>query len=213
AALSNAALLFIAVGAIAWESIGRLLHPEPVASAIVMTVAAIGIAINGITAWLFATGRKSDLNIRGAFLHMAADAAVSAAVVIAGVAISFTAWYWLDPATSLVIVAVILWATWGLFRDSLAMSLSAVPPGIEPAKVHSFLAERKGVSEVHDLHIWSMSTTETALTAHLVMPAGHPGDEFVQTIAKELHDDYGIHHVTIQIEKSAVCPLAPIHVV
>jgi cobalt-zinc-cadmium efflux system protein len=213
AALSNAALLFVAVGAIAWESIHRLFQPEPAASNVIMAVAAIGVIINGLTAWLFASGRKTDLNIRGAYLHMASDAAVSAGVVLAGLAIWLTSWYWLDPVTSLIIVAVILWGTWGLFRNSLAMSLSAVPPDIKLAEVQSFLAGRKGVTQVHDLHIWPMSTTETALTAHLVIPSGHPGDEFVQLLARELHDRYGIEHVTLQIERSAACPLAPRHVV
>jgi cobalt-zinc-cadmium efflux system protein len=132
---------------------------------------------------------------------------------MAGLVISLPAWYWLDPVTSLVIVAVILWGTWGLFRNNLAMSLSAVPAGIEPAKVQSFLARHQGVSEVHDLHIWPMSTTETALTAHLVMPSGHPGDEFVQSLASDLQKQFGIEHVTIQIERSAACPLASEHVV
>jgi cobalt-zinc-cadmium efflux system protein len=175
-----------------------------------MVVAAIGIAINGITAWLFASGRKSDLNIRGAFLHMAADAAVSAGVVIAGLAILLTGWFWLDSVTSLLIAGIIFWGTWGLFREGLAMSLSAVPAGIDPTAVQRFLADRPGVAEVHDLHIWPMSTTETALTAHLVMPAGHPGDHSLQEIGDELRHEYGILHVTLQVETGdAGCQLAP----
>jgi cobalt-zinc-cadmium efflux system protein len=214
AALFNAAFLLIAVGAIGWESISRLFHPEPVAGKTVMIVAGIGILINGLTAWLFASGRKGDLNIRGAYLHMAADAAVSAGVVVAGLVILWTGWHWLDGAVSLAIVAVIVWATWGLLRDSVAMSLSAVPSGIEPAKVLGFLRARSGVADVHDLHIWPMSTTETALTAHLVMPAGHPGDAFLLSVCDELRRHYGIGHVTLQVETDGTaCPLAPEHVV
>jgi cobalt-zinc-cadmium efflux system protein len=210
AALANAAFLFVAVGAIGWESILRLFRPEPVASTTIMAVAAVGIAINALTAWLFASGRKIDLNIRGAYLHMAADAAVSAGVVIAGLVILFTGWYWLDPATSLLIVGVILWGTWGLFRESLAMSLSAVPPGIDPITVKHFLAARPGVTEVHDMHIWPMSTTETALTAHLVMPDGHPGDDFMHEISHQLRHQHKIVHVTLQVETGkAGCPFAP----
>ena len=187
---------------------------QPVAGKTVMAVAAIGIAINGFTAYLFASGRKGDLNIRGAYLHMAADAAVSAGVVVAGLVILWTGWLWLDPVVSLVIVAVIVWGTWGLLRDSLAMSLGAVPREIEPGAVLGFLKDQPGVADVHDLHIWPMSTTETALTAHLVMPAGHPGDNFILGIADELRHHHGIGHVTLQVElDGAACPLAPAHVV
>jgi cobalt-zinc-cadmium efflux system protein len=179
-----------------------------------MSVAAIGIGINAVTAWLFASGRKRDLNIRGAYLHMAADAAVSAGVVIAGFVISLTNWIWLDPLTSLIIVGVILWGTWSLFRDSLVMSLSAVPASIDPTVVQCFLAGQPGVTEVHDLHIWSMSTTDTALTAHLVMPSGHPGDQFMHDTAEQLHDRYGIAHATLQVELNhGVCTLAPRNVI
>jgi cobalt-zinc-cadmium efflux system protein len=173
AALFNAVFLLIAVGAIGWEAISRLLNPEPVAEMTVIIVATIGIAINGFTAWLFASGSKDDLNIRGAYLHMAADAAVSTGVVIAAIIIMFTGWLWLDPVTSLVIVAIIVWGTWGLLRDSTAMSLDAVPSGIDPVAVRQYLELRPGVTQVCDLHIWSMSTTEVALTCHLVMPSGH----------------------------------------
>jgi cobalt-zinc-cadmium efflux system protein len=176
AALFNAVFLLVAVGAIGWEAIQRLLHPEPVAGVTVMVVAAVGILINGITAWLFASGSKGDLNIRGAYLHMAADAAVSMGVVVAGLVILITGWTWLDAATSLAISAVIVWGTWGLLRDSAAMSMSAVPPGIDPAAVRGHLEKCAGVTQVHDLHIWPMSTTEVALTCHLVIPAGQPGD-------------------------------------
>jgi cobalt-zinc-cadmium efflux system protein len=215
AALFNAVLLLVAVGAIAWEAILRLFHPEPVASGTVMIVAAIGIVINGATAWLFASGRKGDLNIRGAFLHMVADAAVSAGVVVAAAVILLTGWLWLDPLTSLVVVGLIVWGTWSLLRDSLAMSVSAVPAAIDPQAVRRYLESRPGVAAVHDLHIWPMSTTETALTAHLVLPAGHPGDEFLMQATTELKRRFGIGHTTLQIEVSAetACQLAPDHVV
>ena len=209
AALANAAFLFVAIGAIGWESILRLLRPEAVASTTVMVVATIGIAINALTAWLFASGRRADLNIRGAYLHMAADAAISAGVVIAGLIIMLTGWFWLDPVTSLIIVGTIFWGTWGLFRESMAMSLSAVPAEIDPTAVQQFLAKQRGVTAVHDLHIWPMSTTETALTAHLVMPDGHPGDHSLQEIGHELRHRYGIMHVTLQVEMGkADCPVA-----
>jgi cobalt-zinc-cadmium efflux system protein len=215
AAVFNAVLLLVAVGAIAWEALLRLFHPEPVASGTVMIVAAVGIIINGVTAALFASGRKSDLNIRGAFLHMVADAAVSAGVVVAALLILFTGWFWLDPLTSLVIVGVIVWGTWGLLRDSLAMSVDAVPASIDPQAVRSYLSSCAGVAAVHDLHIWSLSTTESALTAHLVFPGGHPGDEFLLKAATELRQRFGIGHTTLQIEISeeTACHLAPDHVV
>jgi cobalt-zinc-cadmium efflux system protein len=215
AALVNAALLLVAVGAIAWEAVLRLFHPEPVASGTVMIVAAVGIFVNGVTAWLFASGRKGDLNIRGAFLHMVADAAVSAGVVVAGLAMLYTGWLWLDPVTSLVIVGVIVWGTWSLLRDSLAMSVDAVPALIDPKAVRSYLSSCPGVAAVHDLHIWPLSTTENALTAHLVLPGGHPGDEFLLKAATELRQRFGIGHTTLQIEISeeTACHLAPDHVV
>lgn len=215
AALFNAVFLLLAVGAIAWEAILRLFNPEPVAELTVIAVAATGIVINGITAWLFASGRKDDINIRGAYLHMAADAAVSAGVVVAGFAIMATGWLWLDPVTSLVIVAVIVWGTWGLLHESMAMSLSAVPAAIDPSAVRDYLGQRPGVVQVHDLHIWPMSTTEIALTCHLVMPSGQPGDAFLFEICQQLRDNFGIHHTTIQIETdtSLTCALAPEHIV
>ncbi|MEH2512905.1 cobalt-zinc-cadmium efflux system protein [Nitrobacteraceae bacterium AZCC 1564] len=215
AALFNAVFLLLAVGAIAWEAILRLFNPQPVAELTVIAVAAIGIVINGVTAWLFASGRKNDLNIRGAYLHMAADAAVSAGVVVAGFAIMATGWLWLDPMTSLVIVAVIVWGTWSLLRESMAMSLSAVPMAIDPAAVRNYLGQRSGVVQVHDLHIWPMSTTEIALTCHLVMPSGQPGDAFLFEISQQLRENFGIHHTTIQVETapSSECALAPEHIV
>lgn len=214
AALFNAVFLLLAVGAIAWEAVLRLFNPEPVAELTVIAVAAAGIVVNGITAWLFASGRKSDLNIRGAYLHMAADAAVSAGVVVAGFAIMATGWLWLDPVTSLVIVAVIVWGTWGLLRESMAMSLSAVPAAINPTAVRTYLGQRPGVIQVHDLHIWPMSTTEIALTCHLVIPSGQPGDAFLFEISRQLRDNFGIHHTTIQVEiDPSSCALAPEHIV
>jgi cobalt-zinc-cadmium efflux system protein len=210
AALFNAMFLLVAIGAIAWEAVQRFVAPQPVASTTVMIVAAVGILVNGLTALLFASGRKGDLNIRGAYLHMLADAGVSAAVVAAGGVIALTGWLWLDPAASLFICIVIFWGTWSLLRDSLAMSLAAVPVAIIPARVRQFLEQQPGVSEVHDLHIWPISTTSTALTCHLVMPQGHPGDTFLNTICHELEHDFNIEHATIQIEvQGHACKLAP----
>ena len=211
AALFNAVFLLLTIGAISWEAIQRLGRPEPVSGATVMIVAAIGIVVNGITAWLFASGRKDDLNLRGAFLHMASDALVSAGVVAAGLVILLTGWLWLDPLVSLAINAVIVWGTWGLLRDSVGMSMAAVPRGIDPAKVRAFLAGRTGVAGVHDLHIWPMSTTEIALTCHLEMPAGHPGDAFIHDLCEDLAERFRISHSTVQIEvdPTLACALAP----
>ena len=203
AAIANALLLAIAIGAILFETVHRLFNPAPVAGMTMIVVAGIGIAINTGTALMFMRGRHDDLNIRGAFLHMAADALVSVGVVIAGALILFTGQSWIDPATSLLIVAVIAWGTWGLAKDSINMGLLAVPRGIEESEVRAHLLAIAGVERVHDLHIWPMSTTETALTAHLVMPAGHPGDAAVRAIAAELDHRFGIDHSTIQIEQLA----------
>ncbi len=215
AALFNAMFLLVAVGAIGWEAIQRLLHPEPVAGVTVIVVAAVGILINGATAYLFASGRKNDLNIRGAYLHMAADAAVSGGVVVAALIILVTGWTWLDATTSLAISAVIIWGTWGLLRDSTAMSLSAVPSSIDPSAVRDYLENCSGVAAVHDLHIWPMSTTEVAMTCHMVMPAGQPGDAYLMEVARRLRVDFGIQHTTLQIEidPGLKCALAPEHVV
>ncbi|MEW6768273.1 MAG: cation diffusion facilitator family transporter [Pseudomonadota bacterium] len=214
AALLNAILLLIASGAILLEAIQRLLHPEPIASMTVIVVAAIGIVINGATAWLFAGGRD-DINIRGAYLHMVADAALSFGVVLTGIGIMLTGCLWLDPAFSIVIVAVIVWGTWGLLRESTAMSLAAVPSMIDPASVRTYLCSLPGVASIHDLHIWPMSTTETALTAHLVTPGGNPGDAFLVEACHELNHRFRIGHATLQIETSpdVHCSLKPDHVV
>ena len=205
AALANAALLLIAIGAIAFETVHRMADPAPVQGMTMVIVAGIGIAINTGTALLFLRGRNHDINIRGAFLHMAADALVSLGVVIAGVLIILTGANWIDPLVSIVIVAVIAWGTWGLLKDSVAMSLLAVPKGISESRVRGYLAGLPGVNEIHELHIWPMSTTETALTAHLVMPGGHPGDAFLREIAVELQQHHRIGHATIQIEHSREC--------
>ncbi len=211
AALFNAMFLLTVIGAIAWEAILRFSRPEYTAGHTVIIIAGIGIAVNGLTAWMFASGRKTDINIRGAFLHMAADAAVSAGVVLAGCAILFTGWNWIDPAMSLVICAIIFWSTWGLLTESVGMSLSAVPRKINPVDVRAYLEALPGVVRLHDLHIWPMSTTETALTCHLVMPAGHPGDAFLLEIAHELQHRFAIGHTTIQTEnaKEGACALVP----
>jgi cobalt-zinc-cadmium efflux system protein len=203
AALFNGVLLLFACGAIAVEAVRRLADPQPVPGTVIMAVAAGGILVNGITAWLFARGRAGDVNIRGAYLHMLADAGVSAAVVVSGLIILKTGLYWIDPALSLVVVAVILRGTWGLLRESVAMALDAVPDGIDAQAVADFLKSRPGVVTVHDLHIWPMGTTDTALTAHLVMPDGHPGDAALAALAHDLEHRFGIDHATIQIETGA----------
>jgi cobalt-zinc-cadmium efflux system protein len=203
AALFNGVLLLFACGAIAVEAVRRLADPQPVPGTVIMAVAAGGILVNGITAWLFARGRAGDVNIRGAYLHMLADAGVSAAVVVSGLIILKTQAYWIDPALSLVVVAVILRGTWGLLRESVAMALDAVPDGIDAQAVADFLKSRPGVVTVHDLHIWPMGTTDTALTAHLVMPDGHPGDAALAALAHDLEHRFGIDHATIQIETGA----------
>ena len=203
ASLTNAVLLLVALGAIIWEAVHRFSQPAPVAGGTVIWVAALGIAINGLTAYLFASGRKGDLNLRGAFQHMLADAVVSAGVVVAGIVILFTGWNWLDPLVSLVLAAVILYGTWGLLRESLDLALDAVPESVDLNEVKSFLTAQPGVSGVHDLHVWGMSTTETALTVHLVVPDGLQ-DEHLQHLRHELHEQFGVEHATVQIEQGRV---------
>ncbi|HEY4316669.1 MAG TPA: cation diffusion facilitator family transporter [Herbaspirillum sp.] len=212
AALGNAMLLLLASGAIAWESIHRFMAPPPVAGMTVTLVALAGIAVNGISAWLFVKGSKGDLNIRGAYLHLMADAAVSLGVVVAGVAMLLTGWYWLDPVISIVIVGVIVIGTWGLLRESVQLALNAVPAHIESEAIGVYLRRLPGVSDIHDLHIWGMSTTECALTVHLVMPDGYPGDAFMDKVMQELKAQFSIHHSTLQIEQGTTdhaCVLHP----
>ena len=216
AALANALILLVVTGGIAWEALRRISDPMPVASGIVIWVAAAGILVNGVTALLFASGSQRDLNLKSAFLHMAADTLVTASVVAAGIAIALTGWFWLDPAVSLVVSAVIVIGTWGLVKSAFGLALDAVPEGIDAAAVRAHLLEIPGVTGLHDLHIWGMSTTETALTCHLVMPDGHPGDAMLNGIADQLHHRFGIHHATIQIELAdtdEACVLTPEHVV
>ncbi len=204
AALANAGLLLIAIGAILFETLRRVAEPAPVQGETMAVVAGIGILVNAGTAALFLKG-QDDINIRGAFLHMAADALVSLGVVIAGLAILWTGERWIDPAVSIAIVLVIAWGTWGLLKDSVAMSLLAVPKTVSESEVRAYLSGLPGVEAVHDLHIWPMSTTETALTAHLVMPEGHPGDTFLREVAEELEHHHRIGHTTIQIEIRRIC--------
>ena len=202
AALFNAVFLLVATGAIALGAIQRFFHPEPVAGNIVMIVAAIGIVVNTVSALFFLRGRHGDLNVRGAFLHLAGDAAISFGVVLAGLVIVLTGWHWVDAAVSLGISAIIIMGTWSLMRDSLSMTLHGVPSGVDASEVRAFLMSRPGVCAIHDLHIWPMSTTETALTCHLVIPAGHPGDQVLHEIAEELEHRFSIPHTTIQVEIS-----------
>ena len=200
AALLNALFLLVACGAIAWEAIERFSAPSQVASTTVIIVASIGIAINFGTAMLFMSGQKDDINVRGAFLHMMADAGVSAGVVIGGILIYFTNINWIDPLISLFIVALIFWSTWGLLSEAVRMSLAGVPRDIDAEKVLETLSSLPGVETVHDLHIWPMSTSETAMTAHLVIPGGHPGKSFLSDVQKSMKSQFAIHHITIQIE-------------
>jgi cobalt-zinc-cadmium efflux system protein len=206
AALINAVLLLVATGAIALEAVRRLGEPHPVGGATVMIVAAGAIVANGLAAWLLMSGRKDDLNIRAAFAHLVADACVSAGVVVAGAAILFTGGTWIDPVVSLVISAVIVWGTWSLLAESVRLAMDAVPNEIRPVEVRQFLETLPGVTGVHDLHIWAMSTTENALTAHLVMPAGHPGDAFLVEICERLDLRFKINHPTVQIEMGDATP-------
>jgi cobalt-zinc-cadmium efflux system protein len=212
AAVANAVLLLIACGAIAWEAVGRFSQPPVVAGVTVTLVAGVGIVINGLSAWLFIKGSKGDLNIRGAYLHMLADAAVSFGVVVAGFAMMATGWFWLDPFVSLVIVAVIVWGTWGLLRESLDLALNAVPAGIDMERVEAYLRSLPGVTDIHDLHIWGMSTTESALTVHLVLPDGYPGDDYMDDVSRTLDARFSIHHSTLQIECGTTNHACRLHV-
>lgn len=201
AALANVIFLLVAVGGITWEAFRRFGNPEPVAGGTVIWVAALGIVVNAATAMLFMSGRKGDLNVRGAFLHMLADAAVSAGVVLAGFAILYTGWRWLDPVTSLFINAVIVWGTWGLLRDSANLALDAVPADIDTAAVRASLVALPGVTAAHDLHIWALSTTQNALTVHLVKPGVEGDDALLAHTSEVLRERFGIAHATIQLER------------
>jgi cobalt-zinc-cadmium efflux system protein len=214
-AFANAVVLLVATGAIAWEAVQRFGQPEDVATSTVIIVAAGAVVVNGVSAWLLSRGSAADLNVRGAFLHMLADAGVSFAVIIAGAGIWLTGWQWLDPAVGLLISAVILFGTWGLLRDSLRLSLDAAPKGIDPDHVRRYLEGLPEVAAIHDLHIWAMSTTETALTCHLVTPRGYPGDAFLHRVANELDHKFKIGHTTVQIELNDAghCVLQPDEVV
>ncbi len=214
AALANTVLLLVAIGAIILESIKRLSQPDAINGNTIIVVAIIGILVNGLTAYLLAADRKNDLNLKAAYLHFVADAAVSLGVVFTAILIIYTGWLWLDPVASLVISFIIVLGTWGLLKEALNLTLHAVPQSIDRNKVMEFLKSQQGVSEVHDLHIWAMSTTSNALTAHLIIPSGHPGDEFIKNLAHELSHDFNIDHTTIQIEiGSGDCELAPNEVI
>lgn len=214
AALANAALLWVAIGGILVETFRRLSDPAPVAGGMVIAVAAAGIVVNFLSAMLFARGAKSDLNVRAAFVHLMADAAVSAAVVAAGLLILWTGASWIDPAASLLVTAVIAWSSWGLMRASLRLGLLGVPAGIDLSEVRGFLETLPGVERVHDLHVWPMSTTEAALTAHLVMPSLPTSDTFLHGVSHELEHRFGICHPTLQIEAGEHdCALQGDHVV
>jgi cobalt-zinc-cadmium efflux system protein len=212
AAIANAALLWVALGAVLLETLERFWTPQKVDGGMMMAVAAVGIGINLGSALLFMRGSKHDLNLRAAFLHLMADAVVSASVVFAGLVIFLTRQDWIDPVTSLIITIGLAWGSWDLLKDAVKMGLLAVPRHIDEAAVRTYLAGQDGVSAVHDLHIWGMSTTESALTAHLVMPGGAPGDAFLRRLAEELEARFGIHHATVQVETADVeCKLSADH--
>jgi len=216
AALANAIILLVATGAISWEAIRRMITPEPTGGLVIVAVGLAGVVVNGVTAWLFMSGRKVDLNIRAAFVHMAADASLTLGVAIAGGVIMVTGWERLDPAVSLVIAVVIVVGTWGLLRDSVNLSLDAVPPGIDQDEVERYLRGLPGVAEIHDLHIWGLSTTETALTVHLVRTEAGSDGELLHRIAREMRDRFEIGHATVQLETpqaARLCELRPDNVV
>ena len=215
AALANAVVLLVVSGALGLEAIQRFVHPEPIAAGPVMAVAAGAILANGVSAWLLAPGQGGDLNLRAAVAHLAADAAVAAGVLIAAGLVALTGWRWIDPALSLAINVLIVAGTWRLLREAVALSLAAVPRTVRADAVRGYLAALPGVDALHDLHIWPMSTSETALTVHLVMPDGHPGDAFLMACCHTLRTTHGIGHATLQVETSAMtaCALAPEEVV
>lgn len=205
AAVANAVLLLAAVAAILWEAVHRFAHPVPVDTTTVVGVAAAGLVVNGFTAWLFARGRHRDVNVRGAFLHMLADAAVSAGVVIGGLAVAATGWLWVDPALSVLIALMVGASAWSLGREAFALSMDAVPAHIDAAEVGEHLRTLPGVTGIHDLHVWPLGTTDAVLTAHLEMPAGRPGDAFLQAVREAMRERFGIGHVTIQVETAGRC--------
>lgn len=211
AAVANAIFLLVACGAIAWEAVHRFSQTPAVAGLTVTLVAGVGIVINGLSAWLFVKGSKGDLNIRGAYLHMAADAAISLGVVLAGVTMIITGWFWLDPVISLVIVGVVVYGTWGLLRESMELALNAVPSHIDVAEIDAYLSSLPGVEAIHDLHVWGMSTTESALTVHLVIPEGYPGDACMDDITGTLDTRFKIHHSTLQIEQGTTAHACRLH--
>lgn len=212
ASLTNALVLLFVTGGIAWESLQRFLTPEAVGGATVIVVALVGVVVNGFSAFLFASGRKGDLNVRSAFLHLASDAGLAFGVAVAGGVMLVTGWHWLDPAVSLALSLFILWSTWSLLRSSVNLVLDAVPEGIAPEQVRAHLVSLPDVLEVHDLHIWALSTTENALTAHLLMVGGVCDPAFLTRVGKQLRDTFGIHHSTLQVEAPEApeaCQLAP----
>jgi cobalt-zinc-cadmium efflux system protein len=216
ASLVNAIVLLIAVGAIAWEAIIRFAEPRPLNGYTMAVVAAIGIVVNGGTALMLLSGSRGDLNVRSAYLHMAADAAISAGVVAAGCLLAWTAWWWIDPAVSIAIALAIAFASIVLLKESLNLAMDAVPGDVDRNAVRAFLLEQPGVGSVHDLHIWCLSTTSVALTVHMVIPSGPTDDEFLHKLSGALHQRFGIDHVTIQIERgdgAAPCKLAPEEVI
>jgi len=211
AALANATILLVVTGGILWASIERFGTLAPVAEGTVILVAALGVVINTATALLFFSSRHHDLNARGAFLHMAGDAAVSVGVIASALAMHYTGWLWIDPTVAIIVGLIILVSTWDLLKQSLRLAVQAVPGNIDPSEIKEFMGSQLGVEDVHDLHIWAMSTTETAMTVHLVMPEGHPGDEFLERIARELDRRFQVNHVTLQVETGPlgrVCHLA-----
>ena len=215
AALFNASTLLIVTGALSWAAIQRFFHPEPVAAGMIMVVAAGAIVVNAASAWLLTPGGDGDLNVRAAVAHLIADAAVAAGVVVAALVIKLTGYTWIDPLLSLVINATIIYGTWSLLREAVALSLAAVPRDIRQLEVRAYLAGLPGVAALHDLHIWPVSTSETAMTVHLVMPDGHPGDAFLMGACTTLRERHRIGHATMQVETSleSACALAPDHVV
>ena len=203
AALANGLLLVLVTGGLIWEAVLRLRHPEAVAGAVVIGVALAGVVVNGLTAWLLHGGHHHDLNVKSAYLHMLADAAVSVEVAVSGAVILFTNWEWLDPAMTIAVGVVIVWGSTGLLRDSAKLALQGVPQSIDSTAVRAYLESLPGVASVHDLHIWAISTTGNALTAHLVCPGGHPGDAFIETACHHVGDHFGIRHATLQVEIGA----------